>query len=118
MFGSLLLTEQHAPFLRISLTLIVTVAVLTAAFFLVAIGAGVRAQARKVVTGREGLVGAVGVTRSELAPDGTVFLQGELWNAETAGGVIPAGRPVRVVGLTGLRLNVHVVEVVPEESIE
>mgnify|MGYP001366577839 CR=1 FL=1 len=117
-FGSLLLTEQHAPFLRISLTLIVTVSVLTAAFFIVAIGAGVRAQARRVVTGREGLVGAVGVTRSELAPNGTVFLGGELWKAQTAGGVIPAGQPVRVVGLTGLRLNVHAAENGPQRKIE
>jgi membrane-bound serine protease (ClpP class) len=114
-FGSLLLTEQHAPFLRISLALIVTVAALTAAFFIVAIGAGVRAQARKVVTGREGLVGAVGVTRSELAPKGTVFVAGELWRAETTGSVIPAGKPVCVVGLTGLRLNVRAAENVPKE---
>jgi membrane-bound serine protease (ClpP class) len=114
-FGSLLLTEQHAPFLRISLTLIVTVAALTAVFFIVAIGAGVRAQARRVVTGREGLVGTVGVTRSELAPRGTVFVAGELWKAETAGAFIPVGTPIRVVGLTGLRLNVHAAENVPKE---
>jgi membrane-bound serine protease (ClpP class) len=117
-FGSLLLTEQHAPFLRISLILIVTVAAVTAAFFIVAIGAGVRAQGRNVVTGREGLVGAIGVTRSELAPDGTVFLQGELWNAETAGGVIPSGHPVRVVGRTGLRLSVHATENGTKESVQ
>jgi membrane-bound serine protease (ClpP class) len=115
-FGSLLLTEQHAPFLRISLALIMTVAALTAAFFIVAIGAGVRAQARRVVTGREGLVGTVGVTRSELAPNGTVFVAGELWKAETAGGAIPPGKPVRVVGLTGLRLNVRPADNAPKEA--
>ncbi len=114
-FGSLLLTEQHAPILRISLVLIVTVAALTAAFFIVAIGAGVRAAARRVVTGREGLLGAVGVARSELAPSGTVFVAGELWNAETADGVIPAGKPVRVVGLNGLRLNVRAAESAAKE---
>ncbi|HTD36278.1 MAG TPA: hypothetical protein VK669_02095, partial [Candidatus Limnocylindrales bacterium] len=38
-FGSLLLTGDRAPFLQISLTLILTVAVLTAAFFLFAVGA-------------------------------------------------------------------------------
>ncbi len=57
--GSLLLTKEQAPFLRISLTLILTVAVLTAAFFIFAVGAGIRAQARKVQTGHEALVGAV-----------------------------------------------------------
>jgi membrane-bound serine protease (ClpP class) len=105
--GSLLLTGENAPFMRISLTLIITVAVLTAAFFIVAVGAGLRAQARKVQTGREGLIDALGVARSELAPSGNVFVQGELWKAEAPNGVIPAGTPIRVVGSTGLRLTVR-----------
>jgi membrane-bound serine protease (ClpP class) len=104
--GSLLLTEHQAPFLRISLTLILTMAALTAGFFGVAVGAGLRAQKRKVQTGREGLVGAVGVVRSDLTPQGTVFVQGELWTAETADGVIPAGARVRVTRVDGLRLRV------------
>ena len=104
--GSLLLTERQAPFLRISLTLILTTAALTAAFFAFAVGAGLRAQARKVQTGREGLVGAVGVARSELAPQGTVFVQGELWTAESTDGPIPAGDRVRVTRVDGLRLRV------------
>jgi membrane-bound serine protease (ClpP class) len=105
--GSLLLTGGNEPFLRISVTLIVTVAVLTAAFFAFAIGAGVRAQRGRVQTGREALIGAVGVTRSELAPAGTVFVHGELWNADAAEGVIPAGKSVRVTDVHGLRLNVR-----------
>ena len=105
--GSLLLTEHQAPFLRISVTLILTMAALTAAFFAVAVGAGIRAQARKVVTGREGLVGAVGVVRSDLAPAGTVFVQGELWSAESENGTIPAGQRVRVTRVIGLHLGVE-----------
>jgi membrane-bound serine protease (ClpP class) len=104
--GSLMLTGERAPFLRISVTLILTVAALTAAFFLFAVGAGIRAQRRRVQTGRDAMIGALGVARSELAPEGTVFVQGELWKAETAGGVIPAGQPVRVTGINGLRLKV------------
>jgi membrane-bound serine protease (ClpP class) len=104
--GSLLLTERQAPFLRISLTLIVTMAALTAAFFAFAVGAGLRAQRRKVTTGREGLVGAVGVARSQLNPEGTVFVQGEIWTAESVDGVIPAGSRVRVTQVEGLRLRV------------
>ncbi len=104
--GSLLLTERQAPFLRISLTLILTTAAATAAFFAFAVGAGLRAQTRKVQTGREGLVGAVGVARSELAPQGTVFVQGELWTAESTDGPIPAGGRVRVTRVDGLRLQV------------
>jgi membrane-bound serine protease (ClpP class) len=105
--GSLLLTEHQAPFLRISLTLIFTMAALTAGFFAFAVGAGIRAQRQQVRTGREGLVGAIGVARSELSPEGTVFVQGELWSAESVDGVIPAGARVRVTRVDGLRLRVQ-----------
>ncbi|HZY99647.1 MAG TPA: nodulation protein NfeD [Candidatus Baltobacteraceae bacterium] len=105
--GSLLLTQEQAPFLRISLTLILTVAALTAAFFIFAVGAGVRAQARKVQTGHEALIGATGVARSDLAPLGTVFLQGELWNAKSIDDPIAVGEHVRVVRVTGLSLDVR-----------
>jgi membrane-bound serine protease (ClpP class) len=104
--GSLLLTERQAPFLRISLTLILTMTVLTAGFFAFAVGAGLRAQRQKVQTGREALLGAIGVARSELRPEGTVFVQGELWSAESVDGVIPAGGRVRVTRVDGLRLQV------------
>ncbi len=104
--GSLLLTERQAPFLRISLTLILTMAALTAGFFAFAVGAGIRAQKQKVQTGREGLVGAVGVARSELSPEGTVLVQGELWSAESQDDVIPLGSRVRVMRVDGLRLRV------------
>ena len=105
--GSLLLTEHQAPFLRISLTLIFTMTALTAGFFAFAVGAGIRAQRQQVRTGREGLVGAIGVARSELSPAGTVFVQGELWSAESVDGVIPAGARVRVTRVDGLRLRVQ-----------
>ncbi|TAM78240.1 nodulation protein NfeD [bacterium] len=106
-FGSVLLTEHQAPFLRISLVLILVVAALTAAFFAFAVGAGIHAQTRKVQTGREGLRDAIGVARSDLAPAGMVFVQGELWSAESADGVISQGQRVRVVQVKGLRLTVR-----------
>src|SRR5579864_7413317 len=106
-FGSLLLTEKQLPFLRISITLILTMAGLTAAFFAFAVGAGIRAQARKVHTGREALLGAIGVTRTDLGPSGTVFVDGELWSAEPEDGTIPAGQRVRVVQIRGLHLVVR-----------
>jgi membrane-bound serine protease (ClpP class) len=114
--GSLLLTGGNEPFMRISLTLIVTVAVLTAAFFAFAIGAGVRAQRQRVQTGREGLIGALGIARKELAPQGTVFISGELWRAETAGDAIRAGETVRVVGMHGLMLEVQAAAAHPKEG--
>ncbi|HLW47545.1 MAG TPA: nodulation protein NfeD [bacterium] len=109
--GALMLTERQAPFLRISLTLILTMGALTAAFFAFAVGAGIRAQHRRVYTGREALLGAVGVARTDLAPSGTVFVEGELWSAESEDGAIPVGQRVRVVQIKGLHLVVRKEEV-------
>lgn len=105
--GSLLLTQNQAPFLRISLTLILTIATLTALFFVFAVGAGIRAQARKIQTGRDALIGEHGIARGSLSPAGPVFVHGELWNAESVDGIVQAGERVSVVGITGLRLAVR-----------
>lgn len=106
--GALLLTERQAPFLRVSVQLAVFIALLTGAFFLYAVGAGIRAQRVPVRTGREGLIGAEGVARTDLAPDGTAFVQGELWTAEAEPGVtIRQGDRVRVTAIAGLRLRVR-----------
>lgn len=106
-FGAVLLTEYQATFLRTSMPVIVALTVLTTAFFVFIIGAGVRAQRRSIRTGREALIGALGVARSDIAPRGTVFLQGSLWSAESMGTGILAGQPVEVVGIAGLHLKVR-----------
>lgn len=105
-FGAILLTEQQAPVLQISIRLIITVAVLLAGFFLLAVSAGIRAQRAVPRSGQEGLIGAVGVARSRLDPEGTVHVQGEMWTATSVGGPIDEGQPVRVVGLDGLHVRV------------
>ena len=45
------------------------------------------------------------MTRTDLAPSGQVFVKGELWFAESADGVIPAGQRVRVMRVNGLHLG-------------
>ncbi|MDR7419806.1 MAG: nodulation protein NfeD [Armatimonadota bacterium] len=106
-FGAILLTERTAPVLQISLHLILAVAVLMGAFFLFAVSAGVRAQKAPVRSGGERLVGALGVARSAIDPEGMVYVQGEMWSAVTDAGPIAAGQPVRVVSLEGLRVRVR-----------
>jgi membrane-bound serine protease (ClpP class) len=50
---------------------------------------------RKALTGKEGLVGKIGVARTELNPEGKVFVHGEIWDAE-AQQDIPKGTKVKV----------------------
>jgi membrane-bound serine protease (ClpP class) len=106
-FGAVLLTERTAPVLQISLHLIIAVAVLMGGFFLFAVSAGVRAQRAPARSGGERLVGALGVTRSVLDPEGMVYVQGEMWSAVADDGPIADGQPVRVVSLEGLRVRVR-----------
>jgi membrane-bound serine protease (ClpP class) len=59
-----------------------------------------------VVSGREALVGATGVSTSDLAPNGQVHVRGELWTATAQEGPIRQGDVVQVIGVEGLRLRI------------
>ena len=61
--------------------------------------------AASVRTGREGMVGEIGVARTELAPRGKVFVHGELWNA-VADAPVAARQQVEVTEVDGLTLRV------------
>ena len=68
-----------------------------------------RTRARRVATGADGMIGQTGRAETEMAPDGTVFVHGELWRAR-AGIRIAAGECVRVIGVEGLVLEVEPVD--------
>jgi membrane-bound ClpP family serine protease len=68
---------------------------------------GSRALKRKPVVGLPDMVGARGKTVSDLAPEGTVRIKGELWDSRAEGRRINAGVWVTVVGQEGLKLIVR-----------
>ncbi|MGQ9583914.1 MAG: NfeD family protein [Anaerolineae bacterium] len=104
-FGSLILFQS--PYYQISRSLIAGVALATAGFFTFAIAKAVRAQARQPTTGLEGMVGRVAEARTELNPQGAVFLMGEWWDAVAEDGPVARGEKVIVVGHEGFRLRVR-----------
>ncbi|MBV9892685.1 MAG: zf-HC2 domain-containing protein [Chloroflexi bacterium] len=55
----------------------------------------------------EQLIGARGVARTGLAPDGVVHVQGQLWSAHSRGTTLAPGEAVRVVARHGLVLEVE-----------
>jgi membrane-bound serine protease (ClpP class) len=65
-----------------------------------------RMRARKVRTGVENLVGAIGEVTTPLAPLGQIRVHGELWAARSRS-ELGVGTPVRVVAVHGLRLDVE-----------
>lgn len=96
-------------FLRVSVPLIVITSLASGGMFFAILMIAVRAQSSPIRTGQEGVVGRVGVVRSDIAPHGSVQLGGELWSADLAEGEehIPAGTRVEVVRVQGLRLIVR-----------
>ena len=105
--GSLVLTSGDGGVMRISLSVILTVTVVTVLFFAFVVGAGYRALRRKPVTGREGLLGERGVAVTDLGTrEGKVFVHGAYWAAE-ADERIEKGAPVAVDRVDGLRLHVR-----------
>jgi membrane-bound serine protease (ClpP class) len=108
--GGLLLVDSPIPEMRVHLWTALAVSIpfgLITAFLM---SIALKARRNKVVTGSQGLIGETGVVQSALAPQGKVFVHGELWDA-VASAVLPAGQMVIVQNIDGLTLQVAPVEV-------
>lgn len=105
--GALMLFDRAEPAFRLSLAYVISSTLLTAAFFVFVVGAGIRAQRLPVRVGRETLIGqTVPALRRIDSTSGKVFIEGEYWNAvsETP---IESGEPVEIVAVDGLTLRVQ-----------
>ncbi|MBM3500044.1 MAG: nodulation protein NfeD [Armatimonadetes bacterium] len=103
--GSLILVDD--PQLHISRPLIAAVAVSLIGFFVFALGAIVKGQRRRVVTGAQGMIGRLAEVRQPLQPEGTVFVDGALWTAESVETPVDVGEQVEILEVVGLRLRVR-----------
>lgn len=108
--GSLMLFESPEnianPMFKVSLKLILTFTLATAAFFLFALSMAFKTHRRKVATGKEGLIGEIGRARTDIDPEGQVQVHGEIWSAY-ADEPIPSGERIRVVEVDGLQVKVE-----------
>jgi membrane-bound serine protease (ClpP class) len=66
----------------------------------------IKTYRRKAVTGKEDLVGQTAEVKEPLDPEGTVFYQGEYWNAVSNSGKIDHGEEVIIEKVDGLILIV------------
>lgn len=107
--GSLMLIESPTEYMRISLGVIIPAVVVSAAFFVFAVTMAIRARLKKPTTGREGLVGEIGIAETDLAPEGKVHVHGEYWNA-LSDTPIEKGSRVMVIGTINLKLKVKKIE--------
>jgi membrane-bound serine protease (ClpP class) len=105
LIGSVMLIKTDAEFLRISWAVILPVVTLAALFAFLIVGLGVKALRRRPATGREEMVGLVGVVKTALAPQGQLAVHGELWEAVSDQPLRP-GDEAEVTSVDGLRLRV------------
>ncbi len=104
--GGLMLFNGAGPAFRLSLAFIIPATLVTAAFFVFVVGAGLRAQFLPVRVGKETLLGR---STPAIAPidstNGKVFIEGEYWNA-ISDEPVEAGRLVEIISVSGLTLKV------------
>jgi membrane-bound serine protease (ClpP class) len=104
--GALMLFNHAPPGYHLPMSWIIPATLVTAAFFVFVVGAGLRAQFKPVRAGKETMLGKTVNALSRIdAQGGRVFIEGENWNA-VSDTPIEAGQPVEVTGIEGLTLKV------------
>jgi membrane-bound serine protease (ClpP class) len=104
--GSIILISPDSPYGDISLKVIIPTAIFSGIFFLGIAFLGLKAQRKKPLTGKEGMIGQKGVAKTPInKKGGKVFIQGEIWDAYSEED-IPEGEEVEVIAVEGLKLKV------------
>ncbi len=103
--GAVMLIDTDMPELSINWGTAIGVTLPLAAITVFLLQLAVRSFRVKVVTGRRGMIGEVGVAKTDVHGKGRVFVHGEWWNA-SSDTPIRSGAPVQVVGVDDLKLRV------------
>jgi membrane-bound serine protease (ClpP class) len=98
LIGSLTLFNIPDRSVGLSLGTISVVVGLSAAFSVFILSKGLMIQRKAPATGLQTLVGAIGIVRQALQPDGIIFIRGEYWNAHSVEGTLQEGEQVQVQG--------------------
>jgi membrane-bound serine protease (ClpP class) len=104
--GGLLLVDGPIPQMRVQLWTALGVSVPLGVITVFLMTIALQARRSKVVTGLQGMIGAVGEARTDIDPEGKVFVQGELWNAH-APSRVGIGEHVVVRRVEGLEMEVE-----------
>jgi membrane-bound serine protease (ClpP class) len=108
LLGAMFLIRSPLTAGGVSLGVAVAVTLPFAALCVILMRLVLRSRKWKTVTGREEMIGAQGVVVAPVADgeEGMIRIHGELWRAFSSE-PLPAGKPVRVVRMDGLKLYVE-----------
>lgn len=111
--GSVVLMDTSVPGFGISLPLLVGVSIAAALALVGLVWMALRSQRQPQVSGREQMIGSVGVAVGDFDQRGTVHVHGERWRAMTVA-PLRDGEPVRVIDINGLLLTVQAEPATPK----
>lgn len=103
--GAGMLIDTDIPEYQLSWGVVAVGLVMTGGFVFLALGAVLRSHRRRIVTGREGLIGEAGEVIAWDGGRGHIWVAGERWNAEGPDALV-AGARVRITAIDGLTLKV------------
>ena len=86
------------------LRLLILIGIAVTAFLASAIFWGTRAPRRKILAGKEDLIGKMAEVKTVLNPKGTVLIQGELWTAISEEGQAEPGDEVVIAKVDHLEV--------------
>jgi len=104
--GSFMLIKPISE-IKISTSIIISSCMTSVIFITFIIWYAWKTKRRKVLTGKEGIIGEIGKTVSDLSPEGTVFIHGEYWNAKTKSQPILKNKKVKVIDIENFTLIVE-----------
>lgn len=107
--GSILLLDTGVPEFNIAWWVIITVSALSAGFFLFIVGMAFRSARKPVVSGREEMIGQVGVASTTIDNAGRVLVHGEDWKAFAKTKILK-GQKIKVIRVEGLELWVRSID--------
>ncbi len=104
--GSIMLFDMQDPNFQITFTLIMSMSLVTAAFFFMVATLAIRSHKKAVVTGAEGLIGSEGMVINTMNEQVIVRVLGEIWEARS-NVMLKEGQKIKVIGTQGLILFVE-----------
>ena len=105
LLGSLMLMDSDDPAMQISRSVLYPTMALSVAVALGTLYLASRSSQLKPSSGAEGMIGATGIAKETLDPEGNVYVHGELWSA-VCDGTIAEGDNVVVEKVDGLTVKV------------
>lgn len=103
--GSIILMDTDAPGFGIDIALVGAFALTSAVFLIFVLGMLLKSRQTPVVTGREELLGEVGIALADFTDKGPVRVHSEIWQARTRE-TLKKNQRIRVIGRDGFILEV------------